>query len=541
MTDELDKSKLDETILNFWLNNRKYWICISNEIKKEADNIIYKNFYNYFYNTKEKELDFVSKIIYLDQFQRHFSRVVSVSEEDIIKSREQCVEIVLQNINTLIKFRNFENQYDEEKIMFCLMPFKHLYKYDFIFGFLDGINLRKKGILGKFYNDTYSKAYTFETIKKGIKGIKEIKKEETEVDVDLEKVCDFYPEKYKSRKEWNKEPKNQSSLKSCFENYKDKKLIVSLSGGVDSMVMLHVLSSISSNLSNLSAIHLIYGNREESELEFKFVSDFCKRLGVTLYYYRIEWLKRKNIDRDFYESITRQIRFSVYKSVCSEKIENSDSIVLLGHIKEDVVENIWTNISKSQSISNLKKMLPIDNQLGVNIGRPFLCVSKDDIYEYSKEYDIPYLKNTTPSWSNRGKFRERFYTETHLQFGKGVDDRLISFANILEKQHNILEKLVYKYVISTFDKETKSFDITRAIEADLDVEGWSVLFERMCHNYIFCKKPSIHSIKEFIRRITNVNKNKIRIQLVKDLYVIIEINSNFSNSVWKMFFVTERK
>jgi tRNA(Ile)-lysidine synthetase-like protein len=300
------------------------------------------------------------------------------------------------------------------------------------------------------------------------------------------------------------------------------------------MTMLHYLNNVS-NVSNLYAIHIIYNNRKESELEFNFVSNFCKRIGITLYYYRVEWLKREYTERDFYEKITRQIRFSVYKAIC-EIITNS--IVLLGHIKEDVVENIWTNISKCQSISNLKKMLDVDNQLDVNIGRPLLNVSKNDIYLYSKIFDIPYLKNTTPSWSNRGKFRERFYDETHLQFGESVDDRIIQFSSILEKQSNVLEKLIYKYIMTSYNKDDKSFDITRAVDSELDIDGWSVLFERICHNYIFCKKPSIHSIKNFVDRLNTIIRKKTNINLFKiQLGKNLVINIKNENIVWKMLFI----
>jgi len=49
---------------------------------------------------------------------------------------------------------------------------------------------------------------------------------------------------------------------------------------------------------------------------------------------------------------------------------------------------------------------------GVNIIRPFLNIDKNKILNIAHNYCIPYLKNTTPTWSNRGKFRNKFYNET---------------------------------------------------------------------------------------------------------------------------------
>jgi tRNA(Ile)-lysidine synthetase-like protein len=521
---------MDKTILNFWLNNKKYWICTTNEIKEEADKIIYENFYNY--NTDN--CDFISKIIYLDQFNRHFSRLVkTITDDDIFKSRQKAIDIVLENIEILENLKKTNNKNDNEKILFCLFPFKHVLKYDFIFKFLEGIDMKSNERLSKFYNDTYTKAYNFEKIKEGIK----IYEKDDDIDVNYNIVCDFYSNEYKHEKEWIKNNKIiqgyqdelSKSISSFFSKISSKILIVSISGGVDSMSMLHYFSNFSNV--NVYAIHIIYNNRKDSELEFQFVCNFCKRIGIKLYYYRIEWLKRNCVERDLYEKTTRNIRFMVYKAICDIF---TNPIVLLGHIKEDVIENIWTNISKCQNISNLKKMNDVDVQKGVNIGRPLLNLSKNHIYSYSKIFDIPYLKNTTPSWSNRGKFRERFYKETLIQFGESVDEKVIQFSKILQQQSNILDKLIYNYVIKTYDKDNKSLDITRAVDSELDINDWSILFERICHKCIFCKKPSANSIENFVDRLKNIKKKNIKlfkIQLGKNMM----INIKNENMIWKMF------
>jgi tRNA(Ile)-lysidine synthase TilS/MesJ len=200
--------------------------------------------------------------------------------------------------------------------------------------------------------------------------------------------------------------------------------------------------------------------------------------------------------------------------------------VYLGHIKDDIIENIWTNIAKNQNIYNLQKM-EIESVIdSVNIVRPFLQVSKDDIYELSLIYKIPYLKNTTPKWSNRGKFRNRFYKETHEQFGCNVDDRLIELSNTLKKTGTIIHNLVYKPVINSFNPCTNSINITRAIEAELDITGWQYIFEHICHQCLHITKPSIHSIKQFIERIQKFKDNRIKIQMKINLQVEMDYISN---------------
>ncbi len=155
----------------------------------------------------------------------------------------------------------------------------------------------------------------------------------------------------------------------------------------------------------------------------------------------------------------------------------------------------------------------------VNIVRPFLEVSKEDIYEISLTYKIPYLKNTTPEWSNRGKFRNRFYKETHEQFGYNVDNKLIELSNTLKKTGTMIYNLVYKPVINSFNPSTRTINITRAIEAELDITGWQYIFEHICHQCLHITKPSIHSIKQFIERIQKFKNKRIKIQMKINLQV----------------------
>jgi tRNA(Ile)-lysidine synthetase-like protein len=269
-------------------------------------------------------------------------------------------------------------------------------------------------------------------------------------------------------------------------------VFVSLSGGVDSMVMLSLLKYKGADV---EAIHIIYGNRAESEDEYNFLVEFCNLIGVKLYVYRIQWLRRGEIDREFYEDMTRILRFSVYRQ-CSY---DDEPCVLLGHIQDDIVENIWTNIAHCQHLENLKKMESEEVQHGVRIIRPFLNIPKYQIYNISHSASIPYLKNTTPSWSNRGKFREYFHAATVEQFGENVDGKIIEFATAIQKQNYLLQKLLYEPIYNSFINN--QINVTKAIEAELDANSWLMIFENICHKKLSVARPSIKCIQDFHKRL----------------------------------------
>jgi tRNA(Ile)-lysidine synthase TilS/MesJ len=280
------------------------------------------------------------------------------------------------------------------------------------------------------------------------------------------------------------------------------------------------------------AVHIMYGNRDESSQECEFISEYCRKLDITLYVYRIQYLKRSTSEREFYEEMTRDIRFNVYKAV-GEILGLKEIQVLLGHIQEDVIENIWSNLAKCQHLHNLKKMKVKEVYDKIVILRPFLNITKDIIYKESISLGIPYLKNTTPCWSNRGKFRERFINEIYTQFGKSVDSKMLELSDKLEKQNSILENLLYKPIFNSFNESDNSFDITPAINADVSENEWSYIFEKICYKFlgksnfiqsnIVRSKPSVHAIQDFTRRLKK--SRSFTMSLKKDLSVkVFEIN-----------------
>jgi tRNA(Ile)-lysidine synthetase-like protein len=597
---------MEDEIYNFWFNNPSYWIPITPKDKTKVDAEIYNKFYNLYKSDeiikKENYKDNISIIIFNDQFLRHFQRYINgnctiingnctiingnytiingnyttiIIDDDIIyKRRLECIDIALEIINDDNIFKILQ----EEELLFILMPLKHDKQYKYVLDvIIRYINkpLHSYTYLSKFFNDTYKKLYTLDKIKEGLMISTESDNGYT-VDVIGSEytLTDLVPSNTTSPIL----PTEKRLTKLLNDTLHDKTIIiVSLSGGIDSNVSLYLLNNMIKKRDNIKlvAVHLIYGNRKESIDEFEFVQEYCKLLDIELYYYKIEYLKRNEIEREFYEEMTRIIRFSLYKLIpsiingynvsnISNTINNNKVGIYLGHIKDDIIENIWTNLAKNQNIYNLQKM-EIESIIdSVNIVRPFLQVNKEDIYELSLTYKIPYLKNTTPTWSNRGKFRNRFYKETHDQFGSSVDNKLIELSNTLKKTGTIIHNLVYKPIISSY-KPGNSFNpinsvspgnsvsfnpinsvspgnsyspgnsfspgystinITRAIEAELDITGWQYIFEHVCHQYLHITKPSIHSIKQFIERIQKFKDNRIKIQMKINLQVEMDYISN---------------
>ena len=161
---------------------------------------------------------------------------------------------------------------------------------------------------------------------------------------------------------------------------------------------------------NIIAVHVDYGNRKESCKEADFVETWCNLYNIIFIKKTINYMTRENAmssgKRKEYELYTRNFRYNLYKQV----IENYNCpSIIYGQHDDDIRENVWSNIMDGRSILDLSVMYPVKENNGSIVWRPMLGCQKDDVYDIAKIIDIPYLKDTTPKWSNRGKLRKQIF------------------------------------------------------------------------------------------------------------------------------------
>jgi len=300
---------------------------------------------------------------------------------------------------------------------------------------------------------------------------------------------------------------------------RDVTITVSLSGGVDSMVSLYCLYVILKETDlkfRLNAVHINYKNRVESDMEQHFVEECCMTLQVPLYIRTIDQIKRKDgyVTREWYEDVTRDIRYDLYKRLSNTN--NGPTYIVLGHIKDDTIENIFTNLSKGRHIFDLKKLKVHDEMYNVNIFRPFIKVFKDRIEHFAGTYGIPWLINTTPVWSNRGRMRNEFIPAYERQFGKESYNQLDFVCKTL-KQYSELMDILRNIIVSdtTHNKYGTRTRLKKQEHLELGCHFWMTVLKDILHPRGI-SLPSKKSVEHFIQTIRS-NKST-NIQLKKGIY-----------------------
>lgn len=307
-----------------------------------------------------------------------------------------------------------------------------------------------------------------------------------------------------------------SVINFCTLSKKDS-FIVSLSGGVDSMVLISLLKYLHKNV---VAVHINYHNRAESNAENAFLKEWCYFNRITLYTKHIEGMMRNNtINRSSYEDTTKTIRFAYYEQVMKE--ENIDS-VLLAHHKDDVVENIFTNICRGRSIVNLANIKPESVINNVRIVRPLLNIFKEDIYNFAHENDIPYFKDSTPPWSVRGMFRNVGLKCIRNIFGHNVKTNLLNFNQETVEWNELIDDVIMIPFITT-----KCTLLEHSIDIDISQHKcypfcfWNTVMMNLCHKYNH-SCPSRKSIQNLLNIIQN--KSHFKLNLTSKCYCVLQDN-----------------
>lgn len=323
---------------------------------------------------------------------------------------------------------------------------------------------------------------------------------------------------------------------------KKPNFIISISGGVDSMLISYILADLRNNIRipniygipyDISCIHISYNNREECNRERLFLKWWCSNiLKCGLIIRNIDEIKRNRHTtlRSIYETITRKIRFDMYKYMCNEygnhKTHNTNryhtSFIVLGHNKDDTYENIFTNLSKQIHFDNLFGMKEESEESNIQLWRPLLDTFKKNIYKSSMEKNIPYLIDSTPKWSQRGKLRDELMPmlnkfDPHILEGL---DHFVKYSIQLNSQTHTLFK-IWSNSIETniingnissvcikFDKDdTTDYFMTSYNSKQFWIDIW--------FHFNLDKRPSNKSINNIIMNINNILYNRVKSSCMK--------------------------
>lgn len=202
-------------------------------------------------------------------------------------------------------------------------------------------------------------------------------------------------------------------------------VLVALSGGPDSVALLHLLWELRDKLKiQIGAIHIDHQIRPQaSAKESKLCQRLCDRLHIELMVVTEnipELAKRK---KKGLEEAARDFRYLVFKEVVREEGLNR---VALGHNADDQAETILFRIIRGTGLSGLTGIPPVrDNYI-----RPLIDCTRAEIEKYVKRHKLPFAidsSNTDPRFK-RNYIRHKLLPEIRKNLNPAVDRALLNLA-----------------------------------------------------------------------------------------------------------------
>ena len=172
-----------------------------------------------------------------------------------------------------------------------------------------------------------------------------------------------------------------------IDKYKNFKMAVAVSGGVDSMCLLYWLHKVKADI---VCLHVNHKLRPEADTETEYVKDVCKRLNIPCHIFY--WTDEK--PESGLEAAAREARYKMMTDFC---LENNIEYLLTAHQSDDQIETFLMNLSRGSGLYGLSGMMPESVRNGVKILRPLLEVSRDEIKKYCDDNNIKYFVDSMNS------------------------------------------------------------------------------------------------------------------------------------------------
>ena len=165
--------------------------------------------------------------------------------------------------------------------------------------------------------------------------------------------------------------------------YLTKKYALAVSGGVDSMVMLHKFATLCPR-PDFFVVTVNHGIREQAADDCKFVADYCEKFGVECRVVTVDvpaYCKERKVSL---ETGARLLRYQVFDSLDVD-------FVCIAHNADDNAETVLMHILRG---SGAKGAVGIKRQNGKYL-RPLLDLSRQEIEQYANKHGVPHVDDHT--------------------------------------------------------------------------------------------------------------------------------------------------
>lgn len=260
------------------------------------------------------------------------------------------------------------------------------------------------------------------------------------------------------------------------------RVLIAVSGGVDSIVLLDMMCQLPSDLRPIIGVaHVNHQLRDVSDVEEQFVQELATAYDVPCYCYR--WAEGADLQAGI-EYEAREIRYQFFEQVMMDQQFN---VLLTAHHQDDQAETVLMKLIRGGLLEE-KTGIPQQRTFGPGkIIRPLLDYTKVELRQYAAEHKLAYKEDASNASDQFLRNRLRHDVLPQLQAeNPQVVAHLSEFAQelaeLVEAYQLHLQELLVKVI--ELDEESLTVDIplllshSRAVQKLLLKEGLKKVFQQ---------------------------------------------------------------
>ncbi len=249
-----------------------------------------------------------------------------------------------------------------------------------------------------------------------------------------------------------------------------EKILLALSGGADSVFLLHFLLKYKRKYKvEIGAMHVNHMIRgKEADSDEKFCGNLCSKLGIEYFSVKRDvpaFAKRNKIS---IEEAAREIRYKELSKI-QEKFKYDK--IATAHTCSDNAETVLLNLIKGTGIKGLSG-IPI---IRGSVIRPILNVTKDEILEYLKKNNVHFRfdKTNLSNAHERNFIRNELFPLIKKRLNPKIEQTLFKSSAIFKKQTGITNTVIKIIKEHTTVKKKDQLEILIDELAKFDEDIWS--------------------------------------------------------------------
>jgi tRNA(Ile)-lysidine synthase len=229
-------------------------------------------------------------------------------------------------------------------------------------------------------------------------------------------------------------------MKDLHIKYGDS-IVVAVSGGPDSMALLHILTRIKKALDiEIICAHVNHNTGRKGQLEEQqYVEKFCRNHNIIF-----ETLLIEDYGDDNFENEARTKRYNYFEQIVKEY---HAKYLFTAHHGDDLMETILMRMTRGSTLRGYSGFSKIVDRCDYKIVRPLIELTKEQLIDYNKKYKIHYFIDSTnlEDIHTRNRYRKYIVPEFKKE-DPNVHKKFYKFSTILLEYNDYIDKQVEKII-----------------------------------------------------------------------------------------------